>query len=325
MQLVSVAMATYNGEKYIRQQLDSILDQSYKNIEVIVVDDFSTDNTFKTLCDYAAKDERIKIFSNKINIGVVATFEKCLGLTTGDFIALCDQDDIFRKDKIELMVRAFEMHPQRDLVLSDLSLIDAENKEIAQSLWRYQNLKPEEGKPFRRLVYSNFATGCGMMISRRLLSFCLPFAKNIHMHDWWIAVVSTTTNAGGIHLLTEKLTAYRQHGANVLGAKEAKSLSLKTSSRRLKRALTLSYDQRYMSKVTDISRLDGYLTKDIWSASERQAIVEIRSLKQGYIDDRHSSFFKRLVSLPRRLNYAVRANGFSSIIPIIFFSFWPPK
>jgi len=325
MQLVSVAMATYNGEKYIRHQLDSILNQTYKNIEVVIVDDFSADNTFKILTEYAVRDERIKVFSSERNAGVIAAFEKCLSLTQGDLIALSDQDDIFRKDKIELMVRAFDMHPQRDLVLSDLSLIDAENEGIAQSLWRYQSLKPAAGKPFKRLLYSNFATGCSMMISRRLLNFSLPFPKDIHMHDWWIAVVATTANAGGIHLISEKLTAYRQHGSNVLGAKEAQGLTLKTSFNRLQRALTLSYEQRYMTKVIDIYRLDGYLTKDIWSASERQAILEIKSLKQGYIDERNSSLLKRLVSLPIRLNYAVQANGFSSIIPLLFFTLWPPK
>src|SRR5665811_477003 len=136
-ELVSIVMATYNGEKYLRQQLDSILEQTYQHFELIVVDDASTDETLSILEEYAALDDRIHVFPAERNLGLVPNFERGLRLAEGDFIALSDQDDIFRKDKIELLLTALKDHPKRDLVLSDLSLIDANGNNIAHSMWSY--------------------------------------------------------------------------------------------------------------------------------------------------------------------------------------------
>jgi glycosyltransferase involved in cell wall biosynthesis len=134
-EMVSIVMATYNGEKYLRQQLDSILEQTYQHIELVVVDDASTDKTLSVLEEYAAMDSRVHVFPAEKNLGLVANFERGLRLANGEFIMLADQDDIFRKDKIELQLAALQDHPNRDLVVSDLSLIDESGKEIAPSMW----------------------------------------------------------------------------------------------------------------------------------------------------------------------------------------------
>src|ERR1700748_3070750 len=93
--LVSVAMCTYNGEKYIRQQLDSILNQTWRNLEIVIVDDGSSDDTFAIISEYAEKDSRIKCFKNEVNLGFNKNFEHAVELTTGDYIAISDQDDIW--------------------------------------------------------------------------------------------------------------------------------------------------------------------------------------------------------------------------------------
>src|SRR5450759_436506 len=123
-ELVSIVMATYNGEKYLRKQLDSILEQTYQHFELIVVDDASTDGTLSILAEYAALDDRIQVFPAEKNLGLVSNFERGLRLANGNFIAFSDQDDIFRKDKIKLLLSALKDHSSRDLAVSDLSLID---------------------------------------------------------------------------------------------------------------------------------------------------------------------------------------------------------
>jgi glycosyltransferase involved in cell wall biosynthesis len=101
--LVSVAMCTYNGEKFINLQLDSILAQTYHNLELVIVDDGSTDETFNIISDYAKKDGRIKCFKNEVNLGFNKNYERAIKLTTGEFIAISDQDDIWLPHKMMMM------------------------------------------------------------------------------------------------------------------------------------------------------------------------------------------------------------------------------
>src|ERR1700754_726282 len=102
--LVSIALCTYNGEKYISQQLDSILRQTHRNLEIIIVDDCSADNTFNIVKRYSILDSRIKCFRNEVNIGFNKNFEKAIKLATGDYIAISDQDDIWLPGKVELLL-----------------------------------------------------------------------------------------------------------------------------------------------------------------------------------------------------------------------------
>lgn len=326
-EMVSIVMATYNGEKYLRQQLDSILEQTYQHFELIVVDDASTDKTLSILNEYAAMDDRIQVFPAERNLGVVKNFERGLKLARGEFIALSDQDDVFCRDKIDLMVNTLKDNSKRDLVLSDLSLIDANGNQIALSMWRYAKLKPKQGKPFRRLLYANFATGCAMMVRRRLLELAVPFPPDCIVHDWWLAVAAASSKAGGICLVNKKLTAYRQHGSNVLGAKEAGSLKMGAIIPRIKasprgRAV---FEERMSLYKPDLNRLTGYLQCSVWSSEDRMIIEQSRALFVDYASDAHCTLISRISKLPQRLRHALITGGVASCLSAVMHTISPYK
>ena len=325
--LVSIVMATYNGEMYLRQQLDSILDQTYQHFELIVVDDASTDETLSILNEYSISDGRIHIFPAENNLGIVKNFERGLMLASGEYIALSDQDDVFRPDKISLMVKALEAHPKRDLVISDLSLIDADGNQIALSMWRYAKLEPKQGKPFRRLLYGNFATGCAMMFRRRLLEHAIPFPADCLVHDWWLAVVASSSKGGGLCLINEPLTAYRQHLSNVIGAKATDNIN-KIIAARIKvpsRGLSVFENRMNLYKKLHLDRLAGYLQSTIWSAKERMIIEQNRVLILDYTNDIHRNLFCRISKLPQRLHHALITGGLASCLPVLMHTISPCK
>lgn len=275
-EFVSIVMATYNGSKYLRQQLDSIVNQSHQNFELIVVDDCSIDDTVLIIKEYQAWDGRIRLYTSDKNKGFVANFERGLKLAKGEFIVLADQDDIFRQDKIELSVNKLNVYSECDLVVSDLSLIDSEGRLFSHSMWQLLKLRPSAGRPFRRLILSNFATGCAITIRRRLLNIALPFPEGIVSHDWWFAVVAASQRGGGICLISEPLTLYRQHEFNAIGIEPLrpnKVFSIMSLFNRLK----VSASDTMQNKVMDFininkGRLDGYLSVDLWTYREIKII-----------------------------------------------------
>lgn len=326
--LVSIVMATYNGMRYLRQQLDSILQQTYQHYELIVVDDASTDETLSILYEYAALDERIHVFPAERNFGLVANFERGLRLAKGEFIALSDQDDIFRKDKVELLLAALKNNPDRDLAISDLTLIDEDGGEIAPSLWHYQKLKPMQGKPFRRLLYSNFATGCAMMLRRRLLELAFPFPPDCIVHDWWLAVVASSSKGGGICLVKEPLTAYRQHRLNVIGARAEDDVTAKRIISRINappRGASVYNKRMELYRKLHIVRLSGYLLSLVWSSNERSIIMQNRALFLDYANDAHRNLFGRISRLPQRLSHAMMTGGPGSCLPVLMHTLTPYK
>jgi len=206
--LVSVALATYNGGKYLREQIDSIYNQTYKNIEVIACDDGSNDDTEKILQEYQ-KRFGLRYCRNERNLGFVKNFEKAIALCKGEYIALCDQDDIWVPEKIEVLIHSLN---GKKLICSDLYLINGSKEHIANSLYQYTNLKFYSDKQFERLVHSNFVVGCTVLFKSDLKKFILPFPNGIPYHDWWIAFVASTL--GGIEFYERPLVYYRYHGNN---------------------------------------------------------------------------------------------------------------
>lgn len=212
-------MATYNGEKFLRKQLDSIYAQTYKNIEVVVTDDGSRDATVEILEQYS-KSHGLKYFTNNINLGFVKNFEKVMSLCNGDYIALSDQDDIWIPTKIETLVQEIDGH---SLICSDAMLMNGSDKVIVKSFKDYSGRVVPFENTFQYLVFGNFVTGCTVMLDSKLLAKSLPIPSEFPFHDWWLALIATQMN--GIKYLPEQLVLYRQHGENVSGAGKKISLT----------------------------------------------------------------------------------------------------
>ena len=206
--LVSIAMATYNGEKYLKEQLDSIYAQTYKNIEVIVCDDCSSDKTVEILDEYKEK-YGLKYYINEKNLGFKKNFEKAISLCSGDFIALADQDDIWIESKIELLVKKIG---DSSLIHSACSLID-ENSKVISSLW----IKQDDFKySFAKFIFGNTVTGCTVLLKKELLKDAFPIPSGEKYHDWWLALLATKMN--GIVYYDKALVKYRQHSTQDTGA-----------------------------------------------------------------------------------------------------------
>jgi glycosyltransferase involved in cell wall biosynthesis len=203
---VSIAICTFNGEKFIAEQLESVLKQSYQNIEIIIVDDCSSDETSKICESY--HDERIKLFKNKENIGYTKNFERAISICNGDYICLCDQDDIWFENKIEILVQNFADHI---LVYHDSNFIDELGRKIETSTMgqRYHMYEGNSALPF---LLSNCISGHAAMFDRSILPYLLPFDKRF-FHDWWLAYVAV--NLGEIKYINQVLVSYRQHTSSI--------------------------------------------------------------------------------------------------------------
>ena len=217
--MVSIALCTYNGEAYLREQLDSIVDQSYPAIELIAVDDCSLDNTLKILEEYAAKYPYIQVFVNPQNLGYIRNFEKALRLCNGDFIALSDQDDIWDLRKIEKQVKAIGNHL---LIYHDSEFVDQNGQSLYSKMSDIMNLY--RGDRPEAFLFFNCISGHSVLMKKELRDELLPF-PNAYFHDWWMGYVAT--NLGSIDFINESLVKYRQHqkaDTNILKRKRDNTL-----------------------------------------------------------------------------------------------------
>ncbi len=212
---VSVALATYNGARFLREQLDSLLAQTHPAAEIVVCDDGSGDGTWELIEEYrAAHPDLFRILRNPERLGYIRNFERAVSLCSGEFIALCDQDDLWMPEKLERLLIALG---SKDLVHSDARLIDSQGELIAPSYASYAG-KAVRNRSFRRLLHKNAVTGCTLMLRGEFGKRAIPFPSGIS-HDWWLALLAA--DRGRLVYCGEALTAYRQHGGNALGAKSA--------------------------------------------------------------------------------------------------------
>jgi glycosyltransferase involved in cell wall biosynthesis len=201
--LISIALCTYNGEKFLSEQIDSILGQTYKNLEIIIVDDVSTDKTIDILSPYAEKDKRIKLFRNEANLGFNKNFQKALGLTSGEFIAISDQDDVWLPQKLQ---RLFDNIKNNWLIFSNSSYFgDLKQGKLLNDF----NLPGN----YKGILLRNHVTGHTSLMRRDFLDFVLPFPQGGY-YDWWMGFVASYQNK--IVFLDEALTLYRVHSGSVV-------------------------------------------------------------------------------------------------------------
>jgi glycosyltransferase involved in cell wall biosynthesis len=226
---ISVALCSYNGERFIAEQVASILAQSVLPDELVLSDDASTDSTVAIVVDAFAAFARdnpgrpvtLRVLENPLSLGVVKNFEQATRETTGDYVVLSDQDDRWRPDRIARALEHFESHTGLTLLHSDANLIDASGAPLGDSLFGALGISAREraqirsGNAFDALLGRNLATGATTMFRRELLSAALPFPES-WIHDEWLAVIAAST--GRLEFLDERLIDYRQHGGNAIGA-----------------------------------------------------------------------------------------------------------
>jgi glycosyltransferase involved in cell wall biosynthesis len=206
--LVSIALCTYNGEKFLNKQVDSLLSQDYKNIEIIIVDDSSKDSTLAILEEYQQKDSRIKLFRNRHNLGYTKNFEKALTLCTGKYIAFADQDDIWEKDKISICTQAIEGHI---MVYHNSDFIDASDKPM-NDYTVASRLRVYEGDSCLPFLAANCVHGHAVLFDSSLKKYLFPFNPKFS-HDWWLAYVAF--NIGPVKYMDKVLVHYRQHTGSI--------------------------------------------------------------------------------------------------------------
>lgn len=205
--MISVCMATYNGEQYINQQLKSILKQIGNTDELIISDDGSTDKTIEIIKSYMNMYSNIKLI-NGPHKGPINNFENALKMAIGDIIFLSDQDDVWVDGKVERVIEEFQ-NSETILVLHDAYIIDGKGNLISSSFFRHRNSKP--GLFYN--ILKNSYLGCCMAFRKELLIKCIPFPSNIEMHDWWIGLMGE--NLGNVSFIDNRLLKYRRHENNV--------------------------------------------------------------------------------------------------------------
>lgn len=199
----SVAMASYNGARYIEEQLRSVLSQLGPQDEVVVSDDGSTDGTRALLETLAGQDSRLRVLSGP-GKGVVRNFEHALAAVTGDIVFLCDQDDVWQPDKVAAVSAAFD-DPAVWLVMHDARVTDDALRPVADSFFALHGSRAG----YYRNLWRNSYIGCCMAFRRELLSLALPFPEGIPMHDQWLGMLAN--RRGGVRLLARPLIDYRRH------------------------------------------------------------------------------------------------------------------
>ncbi len=219
--LISIAMCTYNGEKYLKDQLDSIIKQTYKSIEIIICDDGSTDDTIDIIKEYSKKHTYIKLFQNEVNLGFVKNFEKSISLCHGDYIALADQDDIWKEKKLEQFILNIN---DNLLIYSDAIIMDGDGTISNKELIRPKgNLV--KGKCNKAFLFTNCVSGNTLMFKKELLKYILPIPETITYHDIWIAFVASSY--GTITYTEEALTYYRRYSEQITSTREKNYKSLR--------------------------------------------------------------------------------------------------
>lgn len=226
---IAILMATYNGEKYICQQIDSILSQTCKDWELYIHDDGSTDNTIAAVESYVEKyPDKIHLIDGKSTGGAKYNFFYLFGQVEAPYYMTCDQDDVWLDKKIELTYdKMLTIENKADvpcLVYTELRVVDSELNTIADTMSGYQSLDCHK-RTINQFILQNSVTGCTMMINRALRDKMLHITDidNTIMHDWWAALVAA--QFGKTAFIDEPTILYRQHGDNSLGALGINKLS----------------------------------------------------------------------------------------------------
>ncbi len=287
--MISVALCTYNGEKYLAQQIESILNQSVQVDELVIVDDNSTDQTEEVIKSYANKFPIIKFFKNTPSLGVIKNFERAISLCSGDYIAPSDQDDVWLNNKIEKMLDALK--EKKGMVFCDLIVVNQHLETLHPSFWASSGLRigaPQEY--LGQLITQNFVTGCACMFTKDIKQKALPFPNNIPMHDYWLALVAACEDQ--LHRVPEALIQYRQHSNNVVGSVRYSRNAVIKKVIFFWKIDFYAHRQQYMQKLNMVLTLTDRMSDHLKSNKLKKAvnILKIGGPKANYISLKQGIF-----------------------------------
>ena len=208
---ISVALSTYNGARYLREQIDSVLAQEGVDLELVCVDDGSSDDTPAILAEYAARDPRVSWSANPRNLGPTASFERAMSLCRGEFIAPCDQDDYCEPGKLRTLLAAIG---DADLAYCDSRYMDGDGRDLGCRVSGHMRML--EGRRPVEFLFGNSVSGHASLVRRSLFEQARPFPEGVY-HDWWLALCAAAL--GQLLCHPSATVLYRQHGRNAAGGR----------------------------------------------------------------------------------------------------------
>ena len=295
--LISIALCTYDGARHLRAQIESLLAQTHRNLEIVAVDDCSSDDSPSILEEYHQRDPRVRPFVNEANLGFRRNFERAISLCTGEFIALSDQDDVWDPDKLTALLGVIGDHA---LAYCDSALIDEEGRDLNVAMSGMVTMVSTDDPAV--FANANCVSGHASLFRRELIARALP-APTCFFHDWWLAAVAAS--AGGIVYCDRKLVFYRYHRANITDV-----LCERTARR--EPGYRWKELREFRERVEQLALLPGsskaFLERlrDLWTAREQQWL----SVKLAFFLYRHrrrlyALTWARRPSLRRILRYAL--------------------
>ncbi|HET9479725.1 MAG TPA: glycosyltransferase family 2 protein [Pyrinomonadaceae bacterium] len=318
---ISVAMCTYNGADFLPAQLASIAEQTRPPDEIIVCDDASTDHTRAQLESFARTSPiPVSLYFSDQNAGSLKNFERAIGLCTGEVIALSDQDDVWRNDKLQVIEQTFRRHPITGLVFSDAEIVDKNLKPLGQRMWNEVGFDARKQKLMRNgrsldvLVTGWTVTGATMAFRSEYVKLALPIPANIAMiHDGWIAL--TIAAVADVAFIEEPLIKYRQHERQQIGVPNRPVVQPERGLQAFESALRRRNSARDLHGI--LAALEERLIAQQNSFDCRRALAFAGNYSL-HLDVRANLPRKRLSRVPRILRelltmrYHEYANGFKS-------------
>ncbi len=292
--MISVAMTTYNGQLYIREQLDSILNQSLPVDEVIICDDGSTDGTVELLKEYEEKfPDRIRLFENDSNLGYRLNFKKAMSLCKGDYIFLCDQDDVWKKKKVELMLDKMKEMPQIQVLATSFTYIDGkgEKKPVVPERGKSNNNLYLKEVPkgacvkvsFEEYYNHNFFQGCALALRKELKDWVVDHFSTHVAHDYLINFTAARQDA--MYFWNVSLFYYRLHEKNTIGVQKT--------------------NMNFLEKMRTRNRLE---TRTILAVDGRQMLLALRESDPEFYNKRKKYYDEKISFYGKHIEYLEERN-----------------
>jgi glycosyltransferase involved in cell wall biosynthesis len=305
---IDIVLTTFNGEKYLSEQIESIIAQDFNSWRLLIRDDGSNDNTVAIIEKYCSLyPNKIVYYDDNKRLGPGAGFLEILKKTTSQYCMFCDQDDIWNKDKVSLSLSKIKEldSEQPSLVFTNLSVTDSDMNIIDSSFWNFQNVNPKN-TDLASLLYSNVVTGCTMIVNRELINIVDDVPDGFVMHDWWFSLCASVF--GKIDYVNKPTIEYRQHSNNDTGAKRYGLFNFLTSLNMKHFEIYYNLDRKRQRQAELFSSVYGERL-----SNDQRVVVT------GFIDAMDSCGFSRIYLLIKNKYFLHRG---MRLLLMFFMSFY---